>query len=127
MKTLSKEEFLKNVDFYINEMEKGKIFVYTTDTIYGIGCDATNPLSIKKIREIKMRNSKPFSIIVPSKEWIKENCVINFLAESWISKLPGRYTLILRLKKFNKVARKELLNDAYTIGVRIPDIWFSQV
>ena len=34
----------------IDEIKAGKIFVYPTDTIYGLGCDATNTESVKKIR-----------------------------------------------------------------------------
>lgn len=127
MEILSKSHFLEREEFYLQEMEKGKVFIYPTDTIYGIGCDATNALAVKKIREIKMRDKKPFSVIAPSKDWIKENCVISFLAKPWIEKLPGRYTLILRLKNPGEVARKELLGDLYTLGVRIPNNWFSKV
>jgi tRNA A37 threonylcarbamoyladenosine synthetase subunit TsaC/SUA5/YrdC len=36
MKTISLEEFLQQQDFYISEANAGKIFVYPTDTIYGI-------------------------------------------------------------------------------------------
>jgi len=127
MEIINKTKFLENEDFFLSEIEKGKIFVYPTDTIYGIGCDATNSESIKRIREIKMRDNKPFSVIVPNKTWIKDNCVINFLAGKWINKLPGRYTLILKLKNLNVVARKELLGDFYTLGIRIPDNWFAEI
>jgi len=37
------------------EILAGKIFIYPTDTIYGIGCDALNKDSVNKIREIKKK------------------------------------------------------------------------
>ena len=37
MKTILLDDFLLDQDFYISEAEAGKIFVYPTDTIYGIG------------------------------------------------------------------------------------------
>ena len=42
----------------------GKIFIYPTDTIYGLGCNATNKKSVNKIKKIKARDqSKPLSVI----------------------------------------------------------------
>jgi len=37
MKIVKLDDFLDNKDFYINEAKAGKIFIYPTDTIYGIG------------------------------------------------------------------------------------------
>ncbi|MBU2442989.1 MAG: Sua5/YciO/YrdC/YwlC family protein, partial [Nanoarchaeota archaeon] len=46
--------------------------------------------------------------------------------KSWIEKLPGPYTLILRLK--NKDAVAENVNfGSDSLGVRIPNNWFSEV
>ena len=122
-----------NIDEYnlhrnsIQKELKHSLFVYPTDTIYGIGCNATDEKLVQKIREIK--NTKhPFSIIVPNKEWIYKNCVINQEAEEWIRKLPGPYTLILQLKNPNAVAKNVYhSNDMKTIGVRMPNHWFLSV
>ena len=46
-------------------LEKGGVILYPTDTIWGIGCDATNEKSIKKIYDIKNRpEDKPLIILV---------------------------------------------------------------
>lgn len=122
---LTKEQFLKDKEFYIEEIKKGKIFVYPTDTIYGIGCDATNRDSVEKIRELKNRDEKPFSIIVPSKKWILENCkVIN---KNYLDKLPGRYTLLFELKNKEIIAKKEIIGNSNLIGIRIPRHWFTEI
>ena len=34
-------------------MRKGGVILYPTDTVWGIGCDATNPEAVKKVYEIK--------------------------------------------------------------------------
>ncbi|MDO8509089.1 MAG: L-threonylcarbamoyladenylate synthase [Nanoarchaeota archaeon] len=126
MKIIKKEEFLENLEFYFREIREGKIFVYPTDTIYGIGCDATNDDSVNKIRQIKKRDEKPFSIIAPSKDWIKKDCVVDDNSEKWLNKLPGAYTLILELR--NWVAVSDKVNFGFdSIGVRIPDHWISRV
>ena len=46
-------------------MEKGGIILYPTDTIWGIGCDATNEEAVKRVYEIKNRiDSKALIILV---------------------------------------------------------------
>jgi len=126
MKVINKGEFLQNKDFFLEEMKKGKIFVYPTDTIYGIGCNALNNESVRKIGEMKKREKKAFSIISPGKEWIEDNCFVSEKAKKWLEKLPGAYTLILELKNRRAVA-KEVNLGFDTLGIRIPEHWFSEV
>ncbi len=126
MKVLTKKEFSENLEFYFREMEKGKIFVYPTDTIYGIGCDAIDNDAVVKLREIKKRDDRPFSVIAPNKEWILKNCVVDKKSEKWLDKLPGAYTLILGLK--NWAAVSDNVNFEFdSLGVRIPKHWFAEV
>ena len=37
----------------VEVMRKGGIIIYPTDTVWGIGCDATNPEAVAKIYKIK--------------------------------------------------------------------------
>ena len=49
----------------IEQLKDGKVILYPTDTIWGIGCDATNVEAIQKIFEIKKREpSQSFIILV---------------------------------------------------------------
>ena len=93
-----------------------KVFIYPTDTIYGIGCNALKKDMVLRIREIKKRDSKPFSVIAPNKRWIYDNLVVN--NKEYIKKLPGAYTFILEMKK--KCVVKEVNNSMKTLGVRMP-------
>ena len=124
MKILSKKEFLSKKKEMADEIKKGRIFVYPTDTIYGIGCDASNGGAVKKIRELKKRDDKPFSVIIPEKSWIRKNCFVNENAEKWLGRLPGAYTLILKLRNWEAVA-PEVNDGKDSLGVRIPDNWFA--
>ncbi len=122
MRTIEKEEIKKYRTEILSMLSKGDVFIYPTDTIYGIGCDATNDEAVKKVREIKERPTKPFSVIAPSKEWIREHCEVTEKEEPWLRKLPGPYTLILNLKKQNNVSK--MVNPGFdSIGVRMPDHW----
>ncbi|HIH26327.1 threonylcarbamoyl-AMP synthase [Candidatus Woesearchaeota archaeon] len=108
-----------------SEILKNKIVIYPTDTIYGIGCYALDDNLVKNIKDIKKRDSsKPFSVIV-NKKWIKDNCFTNKMIDSYIKKLPGKYTFILKLKN-KKAISKEVNNDSDTVGVRIPDNSFTK-
>jgi L-threonylcarbamoyladenylate synthase len=54
------EEINKAVQFLL----KGKIILYPTDTIWGIGCDATNSRAVSRIFKIKKREEKKSLIIL---------------------------------------------------------------
>ncbi len=45
-------------------LKDGGVILYPTDTIWGLGCDATNSLSVQKINEIKSRRSDGKSLII---------------------------------------------------------------
>ena len=48
------------------------VIIYPTDTVYGIGCDATNLSSISKINEIKNRKSNtPLICLMNGLEMVK--------------------------------------------------------
>ena len=126
METTSKREFLENRKAYYERILRGEVFIYPTDTIYGIGCDATNSAAVKRIRAIKRRPMSPFSVAAPSKDWIRENCVLPKAAEEWLERLPGPYTLLLKLKPGKAVA-KAVNPETEILGVRLPKNWFSKI
>lgn len=106
---------------YTKDIEAGKIFIYPTDTIYGIGCDATNKRSVEKIKKLKERDGqKPLSVIAPSLAWIHEHLIVDFGLSEY---LPGPYTVILT-KKDPHFLEHVCSND--TLGVRIPNCSFSK-
>jgi len=127
-KILTKTEVLENKIEILEAMKKGKIFVYPTDTIYGIGTNAKLEASVKKIRDIKDRDSKPFSVIVKDKDFILENCEVNEKLEKALELLPGPYTFFLNLKNSQVVATEvnPSENNA-SLGVRLPRHWFTEL
>ena len=126
MRILTFDEYKLEKDNIIQSILDGEIFIHPTDTIYGIGCSAQSSSSVKKIRELKSRVKNPFSVIAPSVEWIRENCVVSEEGEEWLKKLPGPYTLILELKN-GKCIAKEVNVGLKTLGVRIPRHWIAKL
>ena len=124
MQIITPEETKLRKEEIKEKILNGDMFIHPTDTIYGLGCDATNPKAVNKIRDVKQRPDTPFSVIAPSKEWIEENCIITKEAEEWLKKLPGPYTLILKTK--DSPVSKEVAPNKASLGVRIPDHWISK-
>ena len=50
---MTQKEDIKNA---IDAMRKGGIILYPTDTVWGIGCDATNAEAVAKVYKIKQRD-----------------------------------------------------------------------
>jgi len=48
-------EFENDIVFCLEILQRGGVILYPTDTIWGIGCDATNPDAVKKIIDLKQR------------------------------------------------------------------------
>ena len=116
---IRKKEFAE----YILE---GKIFIYPTDTVYGIGCNAYLEDKVNKIKKIKQRDkNKPLSIIAPSYEWIKKNFEISKLQEEFIKKhLPGPYTIILKKKLPHFLSHVSYTED---MGIRMINDTFQDL
>lgn len=105
----------------IKKIKDGSLFIYPTDTIYGLGCNALNKKAVERLKKLKKRDAKkPLSIIAPSKTWILKNTITK---KVFLDKyLPGRYTLILKKrnpKSMNWVSKTK------TLGIRIPRNSFS--
>lgn len=50
----------------IDVLKRGGIILYPTDTIWGLGCDATNPEAVAKIYEIKHRSDSKALVLLAS-------------------------------------------------------------
>lgn len=55
------DEVLKQA---LDVLRNGGIIVYPTDTIWGIGCDATNPAAVRKVYEIKKRSDSKALVLL---------------------------------------------------------------
>lgn len=60
MKEIMKEELQKAVQV----LRSGGVILYPTDTVWGIGCDATNPEAVAKVFEIKRRQDSKSLVLL---------------------------------------------------------------
>lgn len=105
----------------IKSLNRGEVMVYPTDTIYGLGCLATDVKAIKKIKVIKKRDeNKPFIILVSSLYMAKKYCFVSkkqelILKELWSGRRPT--SVILKQRNLLPI---ELIPKQKGIAVRLP-------
>ena len=96
------------------------VFIYPTDTLYGIGGNFFSIEVIEKIDKIKGRGDKPYSVAVSSVEMLKG--IVKNIPEIFFKKymklLPGKYTFLFEIADFIDHA---LVKNSNKIGVRIPN------
>ena len=73
-------KILKSINKASELLLSGKIIIYPTDTLYGLGVDATNTLAIRNLNKLKNRE-QAYSIIVDSIDMLKKYAKINFEIE----------------------------------------------
>lgn len=101
-------------------LKMGGAIVYPTDTVYGLGCDATNTEAVERVFKIKKRpKTKAVPMIIKDMAMAKKYAWFDSRVERVLDQLwPGPITVVLK-KRFN-------LPDAVTagkmtLGMRIPD------
>lgn len=115
----------KDIEKAIEVLKKGGTILYPTDTIWGIGCDATNSKAVQRVYEIKQRaENKAMLVLLGSDENL----------EKYVSHVPEiAYTL-------NKLSEKpitiiydgaynlapNLLGENDSVGIRISGEEFSR-
>jgi len=121
-----------NLSEVIEKSEKilrnGGVIVYPTDTCYGLGALASNSKAIEKIYNFKGREeNKPFSVIVPSLDWIFKRIenLTQERKEFILDRLPGPYTFIVKIKESFLESLKPVLTKQ-KLGFRYPKSEFCQ-
>jgi L-threonylcarbamoyladenylate synthase len=102
----------------VQVLRKGGIILYPTDTIWGIGCDATNPSAVARIYEIKQReDSKSMLVLLDTAagldRYIQE---VPEIAWDLIELADKPLTIIF---PGAKNLAKNLVSEDHSIGIRI--------
>jgi tRNA threonylcarbamoyl adenosine modification protein (Sua5/YciO/YrdC/YwlC family) len=118
------ERLIKQV---VENLEKGALIVYPTDTIYALGCSIFQPKAVERIARIKQIDvaKANFSIICHDLSDLSTYArqigtpVFRLLKQH----LPGPYTFILNA---SKQVPRILQSKKSTIGLRVPDNRIAQ-
>ncbi len=102
-------------------LQAGGIIIYPTDTVYGVGCDITQPKAIERLcqfKGIKLSESN-FSIICHDLSHLSDYAMPISTSVFRVLKkaLPGPYTFILAAN--NKVP-KIFQSKKKSVGIRVP-------
>ncbi len=120
MKTLRVNCDSVGINTVVKSIKEGKIVVFPTDTVYGIGCDPYNKEAVEKVYRIKNRKQgKLFPVLGFSKNELEKIANFNEKANKIAEKFwPGRLTLILPLKNEKLKTSMNLENK---VAVRVPN------
>ncbi len=106
----------------VEQLRRGAVIIYPTDTVYGLGCDILQQSAIERICRIKKVDPKKAQLsfvcsdLSHLSDYAKQlpNSTYRLLKEY----LPGPYTFILQA---SKLVPKIIQGRKDTIGLRIPD------
>ena len=106
------------------DISNGKLVVYPTETVYGIGADIYNEAAVKSLYVAKKRPfDMPLSVAVSDKAMLERIAVLNENADKLIKAfLPGPLTIII--KKQPDVP-DIVTSSSQKVGIRIPDNRFA--
>ena len=101
----------------IDTLKSGGTILYPTDTIWGIGCDATNADAINKIFEVKKREkNKSMIILVESEKRLQDLVEVPEMAWEIMDLSEKPVTIIYENPKG---LPKEILAEDGSIGIRL--------
>ena len=116
---------LKNVDKCVEVLCAGGLILYPTDTVWGIGCDATNEEAVERVYALK-RSEEKTSMLCLMRD---ADMVVRY-----VNKAPGIAFEVMELSDKPLTAilpgavgvAKNLIPESQTLGVRIPQHEFCQ-
>jgi len=106
-------------------LQAGGIILYPTDTVWGIGCDATNEEAVKKVYELKRRVDNKAMLVLTDNP-AKLNMYVSRIPDiAWdLIEVADKPLTIIYPKAKNLAAN--LLADDQSVGIRITNEPFSK-
>ena len=109
----------------VETMRKGGVILYPTDTVWGIGCDATNPEAVAKVYKIKHRDDSKALICLVDSDSRLQRYVRNVPNVAWdIFELSEKPTTVILDDAVNLAPN--LIAEDGSIAMRITKEAFSK-
>ncbi|MDC6367444.1 MULTISPECIES: L-threonylcarbamoyladenylate synthase [Flavobacteriaceae] len=120
-----KPDFGKELSNCIDILKNGGLILYPTDTVWGIGCDATNPDAVKKVYALKNREDSKALICLVANQAMLERHVkeVPNVAYDLIDLSEKPLTIVFDQPK--EVA-KNLIAEDNTLAIRVASDKFCQ-
>ena len=115
----------KEIELALEALRKGGLILYPTDTVWGIGCDATNADAVARVYALKRSENKHSMLVL---------CESADMVVRYVNKAPGiafevmemaTKPLTLILPGASGLA-ENLIPEEKTLGVRVPDHEFCR-
>lgn len=106
----------------VDILNAGEVVAFPTETVYGLGADATNEQAVKKIFEAKGRPSdNPLIVHIGTKQEVEYYIedIPEFAKKCMDLFWPGPLTLVMYVKP--NVLAKSVTAGLQTVGIRMPD------
>lgn len=108
----------------VKVLKAGGIILYPTDTVWGLGCDATNSLAVERIYKIKERQDSKALIVLANSEAMIANHVVEVPEVAWdIIELADKPTTIVFDQGRNLAPN--LLGEDGSVAIRLSREEFS--
>jgi len=109
----------------IEVLRAGGIILYPTDTVWGIGCDATNAEAVEKIYKIKQRDDSKSMLVITDGMARIQSYVDEIPDIAWdLAELADKPITIIYPQAKNLAAN--LISDDGSVGIRITSEKFSK-
>lgn len=109
----------------LDVLKSGGVILYPTDTIWGIGCDATNEEAVKRVYEIKKReDSKAMLVLIENPNRL--NSYVNEVPDIALDLIDVTDKPMTIIYSGAKNLAKNLVNSDGSIGIRITEEEFTQ-
>ena len=123
---MTREEDIKNA---VEVLRKGGVILYPTDTVWGIGCDATNEEAVKRVYEIKQRDDSKALICLVDSDARLQRYVRNVPDVAWqlidsLKESDAKPTTLILDGAINLAPN--LIAEDGSIGMRITQEAFSK-